>query len=170
WQVGLGLVVVVVGDEVLDPVAGEELPELVGQLGGERLVGRDHEGRALDPFHRPGDGGALAAPGDPEEGLEAVPLLDAAAQGLDRRGLVTGGLEVGDDLEERRARHRADRTGRVYHSGPVDRLRWWRSWIQAQARSTSSARSSEEPELSITTSAMSRRSSLVAWAAMRAST
>ena len=40
-HVGLGLVVVVVGDEVLDPVVGEELAELVGQLGGQRLVGGD---------------------------------------------------------------------------------------------------------------------------------
>jgi hypothetical protein len=38
-DVGLGLVVVVVADEVLDGVVGEELPELVGQLGGEGLVG-----------------------------------------------------------------------------------------------------------------------------------
>ena len=37
-HVRLRLVVVVVGDEVLDPVLGEELLELVGQLGGERLV------------------------------------------------------------------------------------------------------------------------------------
>ena len=33
-QVCLGLVVVVVGDEVLDTVAGEELPQLVGELRG----------------------------------------------------------------------------------------------------------------------------------------
>src|SRR5437763_610042 len=169
-QVGLGLVVVVVGHEVLDPVAREELAELVGQLGRERLVGRDHQGRALDLLHRPGDSCALAAPGDPEEGLEAVPLLDAAAQGLDRRGLVAGGLEIGDNLEQGRARHRADRTGGVYHPGPGRLRRRWRSSIQAQARSTSARRSSGEPELSITTSASSRRSSLVAWAAMRAST
>ena len=34
-QVGLGLVVVVVGDEVLHPVLREEGPELAGQLSGE---------------------------------------------------------------------------------------------------------------------------------------
>ena len=46
-QVGLGLVVVVVGDEVLDGVLGEELAELVAQLCCEGLVVRDHEGGPL---------------------------------------------------------------------------------------------------------------------------
>ena len=44
-DVRLGLVVVVVGDEVLDRVVREELPELVAELRGERLVVRDHERR-----------------------------------------------------------------------------------------------------------------------------
>ena len=48
-DVRLGLVVVVVRDEVLDRVVGEELAELVAELGGERLVVRDHERRALRP-------------------------------------------------------------------------------------------------------------------------
>ena len=47
-QVRLGLVVVVVRDEVLDGVVGEELAELVAELRGERLVVRDHERRPLD--------------------------------------------------------------------------------------------------------------------------
>ena len=47
-DVGLGLVVVVVGHEILDPVAREELAELVGQLGGEGLVGRQHDGGPLE--------------------------------------------------------------------------------------------------------------------------
>ena len=37
-DVGLGLVVVVVGDEVLDGVVRQQLAELVGELGGQRLV------------------------------------------------------------------------------------------------------------------------------------
>ena len=41
WDVRLGLVVVVVGDEVLDGVVGEELPELVAELRGQGLVVRD---------------------------------------------------------------------------------------------------------------------------------
>jgi hypothetical protein len=42
-DVRLGLVVVVVRDEVLDRVVREELPQLVAELGGERLVVRDQE-------------------------------------------------------------------------------------------------------------------------------
>ena len=48
-DVRLGLVVVVVGDEVLDRVVREELAELVAELRGERLVVRDHERRPLRP-------------------------------------------------------------------------------------------------------------------------
>ena len=46
-DVGFGLVVVVVGDEVLDGVAGEEVLELVIELGGEGLVVREDEGGAV---------------------------------------------------------------------------------------------------------------------------
>ena len=46
-HVGLGLVVVVVGDEVLDRVVGEEALELAVELGGQRLVGREDQRRAL---------------------------------------------------------------------------------------------------------------------------
>ena len=45
--VGLGLVVVVVANEVLDPVIGEELSDLVGELGGQRLVGLEDQRRAV---------------------------------------------------------------------------------------------------------------------------
>src|SRR3712207_7473992 len=40
-------VVVVVRDEVLDGVVGQQLAELVGQLCGQRLVGRHDQRRAL---------------------------------------------------------------------------------------------------------------------------
>jgi hypothetical protein len=106
-DVGLGLVVVVVADEVLDPVVREELPHLVGQLGGQRLVGGDDQGRLLDPLDGPGDGGALAAPGDAEEGDEPLPRADGVGQPLDGARLVPGGGVRRLDLE---GRHRPDRT------------------------------------------------------------
>ena len=46
-DVGLGLVVVVVGDEVLDGVVGEEALHLAVELGGERLVGGEDQGGAV---------------------------------------------------------------------------------------------------------------------------
>ena len=102
-EVCLGLVVVVVGDEVLDPVLGEELAELVGELRRQRLVRCDHQRRSLHLLDGPRDGRALAAAGDAEERLEAVPRAHALGQGLDRVGLIAGGGEVGDDLERRHA-------------------------------------------------------------------
>ncbi len=46
-QVRLGLVVVEVADEVLDRVVREELAELGVELGGQRLVVGQHEGRLV---------------------------------------------------------------------------------------------------------------------------
>ena len=98
-EVGLGLVVVVVGDEELDPVLGEELAQLRGELGGQGLVGLDDQGRALGRLDGPGDGGRLAAAGDALEGLVAVAPAHALGQGGDGRRLVAGRAEGGHDLE-----------------------------------------------------------------------
>ena len=48
-EVRLGLVVVVVGDEVLDPVLREQLAELGRELRGEGLVRRQHQRRPVAP-------------------------------------------------------------------------------------------------------------------------
>ena len=100
-DVRLGLVVVVVRDEVLDSVLREELAELVRELRRERLVGGEHEGRSLHLLDRPRDRRALAAAGDAEEGLEPVAALDAFRELLDGMRLVASGFEVGDDRERR---------------------------------------------------------------------
>jgi hypothetical protein len=46
-DIGLGLVVVVIGDEILDRVVGEEALELAVELRRQRLVGREDQRRAL---------------------------------------------------------------------------------------------------------------------------
>ncbi len=71
-EVRLGLVVVVVRDEELDPVLREQLPQLGGQLGGQRLVRLDDERRPLDLLDHPGDRRRLPGAGDPLEGLVGV--------------------------------------------------------------------------------------------------
>ncbi len=109
-HVRLGLVVVVVGHEVLDPVPGEELLQLGGQLGRQRLVRLDDQRGPLDGLDGPRDGRRLARPRDPEEGLVAVPAPQPLDQSGDRLGLVTGGLEGRYDLERG---HVDDGTGRV---------------------------------------------------------
>ena len=98
-DVGLGLVVVVVADEVLDPVVREELAHLLGQLGGEALVGGEDQCRTLHLLDRPRDGRRLAGTGDAEQRLEAIAALDALGQLGDRGRLITGRLEVGHDPE-----------------------------------------------------------------------
>ena len=98
-DVRLGLVVVVVADEVLDPVVREELAHLLGQLRGERLVRRQDQRGLLHLLDGPRDGGALARAGDAEQRLEPIAALDALGELGDRLRLVAGGLEVGHHLE-----------------------------------------------------------------------
>ena len=98
-DVGFRLVVVVVGDEVLDGVVGEELAHLAVELRGQGLVGGEHQGRpsrALDDLrHRE----RLSGAGDAEQGLVGEPGSDPLDEPVDRGGLVAGGGEVGDDGE-----------------------------------------------------------------------
>ena len=85
-DVRLGLVVVVVGDEVLDRVLREELAELVAELRRERLVVRDHERRPLQLLDHPRHRRRLARAGRAEQRLEAVARLERGGQLGDRVG------------------------------------------------------------------------------------
>ena len=98
-DVGLGLVEVVVRDEVLHRVLGEEFAELGPELGGERLVGREHQRRTLLLGDHVGDGEGLARPGHPEQDLLALALGQPAIERCDRGGLITGGFERREQLE-----------------------------------------------------------------------
>ena len=98
-DVGFGLVVVVVADEVLDGVVGEELFELGVELRGQRLVGRQHQRRPLHSLDHLRDGERLAAAGHAEQRLVLVAALDALDQLLNRRGLIARRLERRDHLE-----------------------------------------------------------------------
>ncbi len=93
-DVRLGLVVVVVGDEVLDPILREELPELVGKLCRQRLVRSKDQRRLLHLLDRPCDSCRLSRSGDPEERLEAVTALDTFGQAGDCLRLIAGRIEV----------------------------------------------------------------------------
>jgi hypothetical protein len=92
-NVRLGLVVVVVRDEVLDRVLREELAEFGIELRGERLVGRDDErgppGARDDVRHRVGLPRARHA----EERLEREPVVEPLHELRDRLGLVARGRE-----------------------------------------------------------------------------
>ena len=90
-DVGLGLVVVVVGDKILHCVVGEELLELAAQLGSEGLVVGQHQGGLLHPLDDLGHGVGLAGAGDAQQGLLLDPQLHAPGEHVDGLGLIAGG-------------------------------------------------------------------------------
>ena len=98
-DVGLGLVVVVVGDEVLDGVVRQQLPELGGQLGGQGLVGLEDERGALQLLDEPRGGRGLASAGRAHEDHVLLAVADPGGEFLDRLGLVPRRRVLGDDFE-----------------------------------------------------------------------
>ena len=98
-HVGFGLVVVVIGDEILDGVVREEALELAVKLGGERLVRRQDQcrtlGRLNDVRHRE----RLAGARDAEQHLVLFVLADAFDEFGDGVRLVALRLILRDDLE-----------------------------------------------------------------------
>ena len=73
-HIGFRLVVIIVGDEILDGVVGKKAPKLAIKLGCQRLVRRENERwplRLLDDM-RHGEG--LARAGDAEQHLVALDL------------------------------------------------------------------------------------------------
>jgi hypothetical protein len=94
-DVRLGLVVVVVADEVLHRVVREQRAELADELGGEGLVRADHQRRPLEPLDRVGHGERLAGAGDAEQRGVALAGRDAAHDLLDRGRLVALRLHFG---------------------------------------------------------------------------
>ncbi len=87
-DVGLGLVVVVVRDEVLDGVGREVRPELVAELGRERLVVGEHERRPLEPLDRGRHRHRLAGAGGAQQRHPARARLDALDDPVDRLRLI----------------------------------------------------------------------------------
>src|SRR3569623_465444 len=98
-HVGLGLVVVVIRNEIFHGVIGEELAHLAVELGRQGLVGRQDQRRALDLLDYVGDGVGLARAGHAQQGLACETIVEALHQGADGVGLVAGGGELGGDFK-----------------------------------------------------------------------
>ncbi len=98
-DVGLRLVVVVVGDKVLDGVLGEEVLELRIQLGAQRLVVGEDQRRPLHAGDDVGDGERLARPGRAQQDLMPVPLFQAGHQRIDCLRLIPRRLIDGPQFE-----------------------------------------------------------------------
>jgi hypothetical protein len=88
-DVGLGLVVVVVRDEVLDGVVGQQFSKLVGQLGGECLVRGHHQRRTLQLLDQPRRRRRLAGAGGAEQHDVAFVGMHPAHELVDGGRLVT---------------------------------------------------------------------------------
>ena len=108
-DIGLGLVIVVIADEIFDRVLGEQRLHLAIELGGQRLVRGEDQGRPLDLADHMRGGEGLARSGDAEQHLVALAVPDSLDQLLDRGRLVAGRRELGLQVEiRRRARARDD--------------------------------------------------------------
>ena len=92
-DIGLGLIVVVVGDKVFHRVFGEKLLELRAKLRGEGLIVREHERGALDLFDDACHRERLARARDAEQDLLVQAHLHALRELFDGLRLVARGLE-----------------------------------------------------------------------------
>ncbi len=120
-HVGLGLVVVVVADEVLDRVPGEELAELAVQLRRQRLVGREDDRRPAQPRDDVGHGEGLARARDAQQRLEAQAVVDAFHQLVDRDRLVARRQVRPEQLERRIGKADERALGRNVHVEGIGR-------------------------------------------------
>ncbi len=98
-DVGLGLVVVVVGDEVLHRVVREEAPELLVELGSQRLVVREDERRPVHGLDHLGNRVGLARTRDAEQHLFGGAGPDSVGKFSDRRRLIALRAERRHQLE-----------------------------------------------------------------------
>jgi hypothetical protein len=116
WDVGFGLVIIVIADEVPHPIARKEFHEFGVQLGCQCLVGGDHQCRTVllrgDHIrHRKG----LSRPGHAKQGLIPHSILKIFVNTPNCAGLIAAGLKFGRELEvhdlRRRDRRRARSSG-----------------------------------------------------------
>ena len=98
-HIGLGLVIVVIRDEILHRVVREELLELAVQLRRQGLVVGQDDSRALQALDDIGHGKGLARTGDPEQGLVRQSIIDVLDDLIDGRWLVAGRCIGGDQFK-----------------------------------------------------------------------
>jgi len=78
---------------------GEEITELRIELRGKRLVVRDDQRRFLHLLNDVGHRERLAGSGDTHQQLLFLPGLQVRDNFVDRLRLISGGLELGGELE-----------------------------------------------------------------------
>ena len=98
-QIGLGLVVVVVRDKILNSVVRKELAELITQLRGECFVVRDDKRRPLHILNHVRDSERLARSRHAVKCLVLHATLQTRNKRFDRFGLVPSRFVVRDEFE-----------------------------------------------------------------------
>jgi hypothetical protein len=108
-DIGLGLVIIVIGDEIFHRIVGEQRPHLAIELRRQRLVRREDQCRPLDLADHMRGGEGLARPGDAEQHLVAFAIPDSGDKLDNGLRLVAGRVELRLQVEiGRRARARDD--------------------------------------------------------------
>ena len=102
-DVRLGLVIVVVRDEVLDGIVREEGAQLLGELGRQGLVWLHDEHRPLQLLRQPRHRGRLTSTSGTKQDDVLLTVLDPPLQLRDSLRLVARGVELTDDVEGRNA-------------------------------------------------------------------
>ena len=98
-DIGFGLVIIIIADEIFDRIVGEEALELAIELGRENLVGRKDQGRALQRFDHLGHGEGFAGPCYAEQHLILLAGQRALDQFGDRGALVARRFIIADQRE-----------------------------------------------------------------------
>ena len=98
-DVGLGLVIIVIADEISHGVVGEEAFEFAVELRGERFVVAQDQRGFLQALDHVGHGEGLAGAGDAEQRLVAATFFQAGDELVDGFGLVAGGGVVGAEFK-----------------------------------------------------------------------
>lgn len=95
-DVGFRLIIVEVGDEIMDFVFWEKFAKFGIELGGEGFIMGEDEGRALVILNQVRHGKSFSGTSHAEEGLFLDAGVEASGELLDGSGLVAGGLIFGD--------------------------------------------------------------------------
>ena len=98
-DVGLGLVVVVVGDEILHRVFREKFLELAAKLGGQSLVVSKDKGGPVQPGNDVCHGKGLARAGYAQKHLLVYSVFNGADQALNGLRLVACGPVIRNKFE-----------------------------------------------------------------------
>ena len=93
-DVGLRLIIIIIGDEVFHRILREELLELAAELRGQRFVVGEHQRRAVEGGNDVGHRERLARAGDTSQHLFVQAVFKPGDKRPDRLGLISHRLII----------------------------------------------------------------------------